>query len=225
MTELASNLWVLRFPLRLLGVEIGRTVTIIRLASGKVIVHSTAPFAAEDLGAIRTAGEIGWLIDVSNFHDSLAKQGRAALPDVPYLAPEGFPKYSGVATDLLSPAPAEWSTDVEVLELAGMPRVREHVMFHRPSGTLIVADLLFNFGRGGSLWTRLFARHVMRLKNFIGMSPFFRLMIRDRQAFCRSMATMMAWDFDRVIVAHGGIIERGGKARLREVLTAAGLEP
>jgi hypothetical protein len=86
-------------------------------------------------------------------------------------------------------------------------------------GTLIVADLLFNFGRGGSLWTRLFARYVMRLKNFIGMSPFFRLMIRDRQAFRRSMATMMAWDFDRVIVAHGGIIERGGKARLREVLT------
>jgi hypothetical protein len=130
-----------------------------------------------------------------------------------------------VATDPLSPAPAEWTSDLEVLELAGMPRVREHVMFHRPSGTLIVADLLFNFGRGGSLWTRLFARYVMWLRNFIGMSPFFRLMIRDREAFRRSMAIMMAWDFDRVIVAHGGIIERGGKARLREVLRAAGLEP
>ena len=225
MHHVAENLWVLRYPLRLLGVEIGRTVTIIRLANGKFIVHSTAPFTAADLGAIRAAGEIAWLVDVSNFHDSLAREGRAALPDVPYLAPEGFSKYSGVATDPLSPAPAEWTSDLEVLELAGMPRVREHVMFHRPSGTLIVADLLFNFGRRGSLWTRLFARYVMRLRNFIGMSPFFRLMIRDREAFRRSMAIMMAWDFDRVIVAHGGIIERGGKARLREVLRAAGLEP
>ncbi len=216
---------MLRYPLRLLAVEIGRTVTVIRLASGKVILHSTAPFTADDLAAIGAAGEIGWLVDVSNFHDSLAKQGRAALPDVPYLAPEGFSKYSGVDTEPLSPPPEQWASDLEVLEVAGMPRVREHVMFHRPSGTLIVADLLFNFGRGGSLWTRLFARYVMRLKNFIGMSPFFRLMIRDRQAFRRSMATMMAWDFDRVIVAHGGMIERGGKARLREVLTAAGLEP
>jgi hypothetical protein len=223
--QIAENLWVLRYPLRLLAVEIGRTVTVIRLASGKVILHSTAPFTADDLAAIGAAGEIGWLVDVSNFHDSLAKQGRAALPDVPYLAPEGFSKYSGVDTEPLSPPPEQWASDLEVLEVAGMPRVREHVMFHRPSGTLIVADLLFNFGRGGSLWTRLFARYVMRLKNFIGMSPFFRLMIRDRQAFRRSMATMMAWDFDRVIVAHGGMIERGGKARLREVLTAAGLEP
>jgi hypothetical protein len=223
--QVADNLWVLRYPLRLLGVEIGRTVTIIRLANGKLIVHSTAPFSADDLAAIGALGEIGWLVDVSNFHDSLAKAGRAALSDVSYLAPEGFSKYSGVAAEPLNPAPSEWRNDLEVLELAGMPRVREHAMFHRPSGTLIVADLLFNFGRGGSLWTRLFARHVMRLRNFIGMSPFFRLMIRDRQAFRGSMATMMAWDFDRVIVAHGGMIERGGKARLREVLKAVDLEP
>jgi hypothetical protein len=223
--QIADNLWVLRYPLRLLGVEIGRTVTVIRLANRKVIVHSSAPFTVDDLAAIRAAGDIGWLIEVSNFHDSLAKEGRAALPDVPYLAPEGFSKVSGVPTERLSPVPAEWASDLQVLELGGMPKVREHVMFHRPSGTLIVADLLFNFGRGGSLWTRLFARYVMRLKNFIGMSPFFRLMIRDREAFRRSMATMMAWDFDRVIVAHGGMIDRGGKARLREVLNAAGLEP
>jgi glyoxylase-like metal-dependent hydrolase (beta-lactamase superfamily II) len=103
--------------------------------------------------------------------------------------------------------------------------VREHVLLHRPSRTLIVGDVLFNFGRGGSVWTRLFARHVMRLKKFIGMSPFFRLMIRDREAFRSSVAAMMRWDFDRVIVGHGGIIERGGKERLREVLVTAGLAP
>ena len=225
MIQVAENLWVLHFPLRLLGVEIGRTVTIIRLANGKLIVHSTAPFTADDLAAIRALGDIGWLVDVTNFHDSHAKEGRSALPDVRYLAPEGFSKYSGVAAEPLNPAPAAWRSEIEVLELAGMPRVREHVMFHRASGTLIVADLLFNFGRGGSLWTRLFARYVMRLKNFIGMSPFFRMMICDREAFRRSVAKMMEWDFDRVIVAHGGIIERGGKERLREVLQEAGLEP
>ena len=222
MNHIAAHLCVLRYPLRLLGFQIGRTVSVIRLASGKLIIHSTAPFSASDLAEIRGLGEIGWLIDVSLFHDSLAKEGRAALPDVPYLAPEGFTKVSGVATDRLSPPPAAWGSELEVLEIAGMPRVREHVMFHRLSATLIVADLVFNFGRSASIWTRLFARHVMRLKNLIGISPFFRMMIRDRAAFQSSVQAMMEWDFDRIIVAHGGIIDRGGKQRLHEILKAAG---
>lgn len=223
MEQIAENVWVLRFPLRLLGVAIGRTVTIIRLASGKLVIHSTAPFNHADVAAIRALGQPGWLLDVSLFHDSLAKEGRAAFPDVPYLAPEGFSKASGVPTESLVRLPTEWRGEIEVLELGGMPKVREHVMFHRFSRTLIVGDVLFNFERGASGWTRFFARHVMRLKKFIGMSPFFRLMLRDRDAFRSSVAAMMQWDFDRVIVGHGEIIEHGGNERLREVLASAGL--
>ena len=223
--RIAENVWVLRYPLRLVGVAIGRTVTIIRLTTGKLVIHSTAPFGAREVAAIRELGEPGWLLDATRFHDSYAEAGRAAFPGVPYLAPEGFPKAKGVKTEPLLPAPGEWTTELEVLELGGMPKVREHVLFHRPSRTLIVGDVLFNFGRGGSAWTRFFARYVMRLKKFIGMSPFFRIMIRDREAFRTSVAAMMRWDFDRVIVGHGEIIEQGGKERLREVLTAAGVAP
>ena len=223
--RIAENVWVLRYPLRLLGVAIGRTVAVIRLASGKLVIHSTAPFTSTDVAAIRALGEPAWLLDATSFHDSHARAGRAAFPEVPYLAPEGFPEPAGVNTSPLLPAPAEWSPELEMIELGGMPKVREHVLFHRPSRTLIVADLLFNFGRGGSAWTRFFARHVMRLKKFIGMSPFFRLMIRDRDAFRSSVGAVLTWDFDRVIVGHGEIVQQNGKERLREVLAAAGVAP
>ena len=223
--RIAENLWVLRYPLRLLGVAIGRTVTVIQLASGKLVIHSTAPFTPADVAAIHALGEPGWLLDATRFHDSHSRAARAAFPEVPYLAPEGFPDPTGVNTTPLLPAPAEWSPELEVIELEGMPKVREHVFFHQPSRTLIVGDLLFNFGRGGSAWTRFFARRVMRLKKFLGMSPFFRLMIRDRDAFRRSVGAVMGWDFDRVIVGHGEMIERDGKERLREVLVTAGVAP
>jgi hypothetical protein len=36
------------------------------------------------------------------------------------------------------------------------------------------------------------------------------------------MAAILAWDFDRVIVGHGDVIERGGKEKLRAALAAAG---
>ena len=225
MEQLAENVWVLRFPLRLFGMAIGRTVTIIRLASGRLVIHSTAPFTPAHVAAIRQLGEPAWLLDATLFHDSFTAEGSAAFPGVPYLAPEGFSKVSGVTTAPLTPPPLEWAAELEVLELGGMPKVREHAVLHRPSRTLIVGDLLFNFGPGASGWTRFFARHVMRLKKFVGMSPFFRLMIRDRAAVLRSVEAMMTWDFDRVVVGHGEIIANNGKQRLQEVLAAAGVAP
>ena len=60
----------------------------------------------------------------------------------------------GFPTEPLIPAPAAWGDELKVLRLEGIPSMREHVVFHRSSRTLIVADLLFNFGPDTSAWTR-----------------------------------------------------------------------
>jgi hypothetical protein len=41
--------------------------------------------------------------------------------------------------------------------------------------------------------------------------------VRDRAALARSIAELLTWDFDRIIVTHGRIVETGG----RDVLRAA----
>ena len=43
-----------------------------------------------------------------------------------------------------------------------------------------------------------------------------RLALRDRPSAIASIKTMLSWDFDRVIMAHGSIVETDGKRRLRE---------
>jgi len=52
LRRLAENLWVLEYPSKLLGTAIGRRSTVIRLSNGMVLVHSTAPFAPDDVRAI-----------------------------------------------------------------------------------------------------------------------------------------------------------------------------
>ena len=96
-------------------------------------------------------------------------------------------------------------------------------MLHRPSRTLIVADLIFNWMPTHSRWENFMRRRIMKLERFPGMSRLFRLCIKDREAFLDSMSILMSWDFDRVIVGHGEIIETGGKERLRAALDDAGL--
>ena len=220
MQQIADNLWLLRFPLRLLGMQIGRNVAVIRLASGKLIIHSTAPFSSDHIAAIRALGEPAWMLDATRFHDSCAAEGRAAFPDLTYLVPEPFPKREQLRASVLSDAPAEWRGEVELRRIDGMPSVQEHALFHRASRTLIVGDLLFNFRENATWWTKLVARWLLRLNRLVGMSLVFRSMIRDKAAFNRSMADIFAWDFDRVIVGHGSVVETGGKELLRKVVEA-----
>lgn len=219
MYQVADNVWVLRYPLRLFGVNIGRTVTIVRLNTGRLIIHSTAPFMAADVAEIRSLGEPAWMLDVTAFHDSFVDEGRQAFPSVSYFVPPNLARSTALHAESLDHTPAEWAGELEVLRLGGLPRIQEHAVFHGPSRTLIVADLLFNFGEGASGWTKFFARHVMRLKDFVGMSPFFRMMIRDRTAFDASIRKILEWEFDRIIVGHGEIIETEAKQRISELLS------
>ncbi len=218
MQQVAENLWLLRYPLTLLGMQIGRNVSVIRLASGRLIIHSTAPFTPDDVAKIRALGEPAWLMDATRFHDSCAADGRAAFPDATYLVPEPFPKRERLRATTLKGTPDEWLGEVELRRIDGMPSVQEHALFHRSSRTLIVGDVLFHFPAESSWWTKVMARWVLRLDNLVGMSLVFRSMIKDKQAFHRSMADIFAWDFDRVIVGHGSVVESGGKELLRKVV-------
>jgi len=119
-------------------------------------------------------------------HDTFAKEERARLPDIPYLTPKGFTKRSGVPAEPLSPPPATWTGEIDLLKIDGV-RMNEHALFHRRSRTLVVADLSFSFPAEIRRWPRFFVRHFMRLPRLFGISLFYRrLMIEDEGAFARS---------------------------------------
>lgn len=222
MKELSADLWVLRYPLKILGTSHGRTVTVIRLSSGKLVIHSMAPFSPDDLDAIRRVGEPGWLVEAMLLHDTYAKNGRALFPELPFLGPQGFSEVVGFKTSPLLPTPPEWDRELKVIRLKGAPKLEEHAFLHVPSRTLIVADLVFNFRRDESPWNHIFHRHVAGLRRYPGMSRIFRWYIKDHMAFRESVAELMTWDFDRIIPGHGSVIETEGKGKLARALGDAG---
>jgi hypothetical protein len=122
MKELAENIWVLPYSLRLFGADLRRMVTVIRLRSGELIIHSTGPFTQGDVAGIMRLGKPGWLLDVKLRHDTFTKQGHEAFPNIPFLAPDGFSELVGFSTEPLIPAPAAWGDELEVLRLEGVPR-------------------------------------------------------------------------------------------------------
>ena len=219
---LAENLWLLAYPLKMLGADLRRNVTLIRLRSGKMIVHSTAPFSPEDVAIIRALGEPAWLLDGILRHDTFAKEGREAFPGIPYLAPKGFSEVVGFATTPITPAPNEWDGELLAFEIQGAPEARDTALLHVPSRTLILTELVFNFGGDEPIWTELLLRVAGGGQHHPGMSRPVKAGVKDEAAFQSSLATIMEWDFDRVVVGHGDVIEFNGKAKLRGALDAAG---
>src|SRR5579864_3177486 len=97
--------------------------------------------------------------------------------------------------------------------MSGMPKVDEVVAFHRPTGSLLVADLVFNLPPPTSL--------VSRLKlSAAGMGGggkawlLFSFLISDRQAFARSLRRVLQFPLQRILVPHGLFIEQDAKTAL-----------
>ncbi len=222
--SVAPGLWLGGYSLKMLGVDLGRNCTVVRLDSGRVVIHSTAPFSDADVAEIHRIGEPGWMVEAMLRHDTFAAEGRAAFPAIPYLAPDGFSAELPFPTGALLPPPPEWGEELVVVKIDGAPTFEEHVMFHAASRTLIVADLLFHFAQEEPLWTEILLRAAsVGGHHAPGMSRLFKAAITDEAAFGSSMAKVFSLDFNRIVVGHGERIETNGRALLEDAFREAGL--
>lgn len=103
---------------------------------------------------------------------------------------------------------------VDELQIEGF-RLKESVLFHRPTRTLVVADLVHNIGRPQHLWTKFYTR-AMGFYNRVALSRMIRwTAFSDRAAARRSLDKLLAFPFDRLIVGHGTPLPGGGLEAIR----------
>ena len=103
------------------------------------------------------------------------------------------------------------AADVNVHDV---PLFDELVFLHRKTRTLILTDLAMNFVGGETWMTKLWLR-IVGLHRGFGTSRLVRSLVRDRQALRASYDRVLAWNFERVTVTHGVVLQRSGKRMLR----------
>jgi len=142
----------------------------------------------------------------------------AAYPEATRYAAPGLPeKRKDLAFHevLGDEPPAAWSGEIDQLWFRGAPRIEEIVFCHRPSRTLLLTDLAFNVRESRSLWTQLWLRANGVYARF-GPSRLVRALIRDENAARACLDRILAWDFDRVVVSHGVVLQSRGHRVLRD---------
>ena len=217
---LADGLWVIDGPLKRLGIEFGHRMTVIRGSRG-IVLHSPVEHGEALHEALARLGPVQAVLAPSLFHDLYFPRWIERYPEAVFLAAPGFraahPRLADAFGGEITAATLEGlDAGLDTVWVEGMPRVNECVVLHRPSRTLIVADLLFNFPEARGAWRRMF----LSLNQSYGgpsCSRLFRLMVRDRGRFRGSVQRILELDFDRVVMGHGTVIERGGRDQLRNV--------
>jgi len=218
LRQLGPEICIAERPQRFYGLEVGTRMTVIRLGGARLLLHSPVALDPELRRELDSLGRVCFVVAPNRVHHLYAGQVAEAYPEARLWVAPGLerkrPDLRFVAV-LGDEAPAEWRGELEQVFFRGRPYENEVVFFHRASRTLILCDLAFNFGPSAAAPTRLLMR-LLRSYGRFGPSKLDPLLIRDRRAARESLERILDWDFDRVVVAHGDVLESGGREALRQ---------
>jgi hypothetical protein len=216
LRPLAPDLWVVDRPLPLRGVgDIGCRMTVVRVSGVDLVLHSPVPLDADLQAELESVGEVSWLVGPSKVHHLFLRDYQDAYPDAALCGAPGLAQKRG---DLLfqfelDGTPAGWPEELPFLVMDGAPWTNEVVFLHRPSRTLILTDLAFNVPERPPS-ARIFLWLTGAAGRF-GPTRLMRLGLRDRLAARVTIRQILEWDFDRIVVSHGNVVESGGRELFR----------
>jgi hypothetical protein len=217
LEPLTDDVWTEARPLRFFGLETGTRMTIVRLRSGGLFVHS--PVALDDAlrAEVDALGPVTAIVAPSRFHHLYVGPWAAAYPGASLSACPGLEKkrkdvsWSRILGD--EPA-AEWQGELDQVFFGARSLENEVVFFHRASRSIISSDFVFNLATHPSGFTRAVAFLLGQRRP--GTTLLERVMIRDRPAAREQIARIAAWGAERIVLAHGDNVAAGGSEVVRE---------
>lgn len=221
LRQIDESLWVLDKPFRIMGAELGGRMTVVRLAGGALLVVSPVRTTPEERTALDRIGPIRHIVAPNQMHYLYVAELGSLYPEARIYVAPGLPdkakdlRYDEVLGDTTPPALA---ADVQTTVIGGMPSLNEVAILAKASRTLILTDLLFNITHSDHPWTRLFFK-LNRGYGKLAATRILRSVMKDKAMVRAGVDRLLQWDFDRLVVTHGEIVERDAKPQVREAFS------
>jgi hypothetical protein len=214
--EIAPGLWSVD---RLLGIAAGPTLPgralLVDLPEGGVLAWSPVPLgdALRDFVALR--GGARFLVAPGSFHYLGIAEWKRAFPSAEvWLAPGLAARVADAPAgrELHDAATTPFAATLAQRVLDCGRGVTEVAFLHAPTRSLLLCDSAFNLARPARAIDRIGSR-LMGMRFAFGPSRTARLMLlTDRAAVAAWVEALCAWDFARIVVAHGEPLEAGPSA-------------
>ena len=201
------------------GVRMNTRMTVVRLANGKVLVHSPIQLNDELAKAIDALGEVAYVVAPNRFHHLFFGPCAERYARAKTFGPPGLgEKVPGLRIDtvLRDEPPDEWAFEIEQVAVHGAPKMSEVVLFHKPTKTLIVSDLFFNIVHPANFATKVLLTFT-GARGELAKSRVWSMMMEDESVFESSVRKVLAFDFDTLVMAHGDVVEKNAAEKARAV--------
>ena len=214
MRKLDKDIWIFDGEaVPFLGLPFTTRMTVVRLESGSLWIHSPIKLTDELRAEIEELGSVKYLIAPNHLHHLFIEDWQHAYPEAQSHATIELIEKRGDLTfthALTSEAQQPWRNDIQETLFTGSPLMEECVFFHKPSETLIVTDLIENFAcHQLNAWQRLVAKLVGTLAPNGKMPIDWRWSFMFGRKIARDKLSVIdGWQPKRIVMAHGEIIER-----------------
>ncbi len=221
-----GQIWLREYPIKYAGCEFNARMAVVRLSDSRLMLHSPCEIDVGLKEAISALGEVGCIVAPGSYHYFHVPSAQAAFPAAEtYICPGVERKRPDIDFDwfLGDRVPEALEGDFDQVLIRGTKYIWEVAFFHKPSKTLILVDLVENFTAAtpGVNWQlRLWWKVVFHMWNHPKPAPEYQMGWKDKNAARKSLQTILGWDFDRVVLAHGDLIEEDAKAVLHEAWKA-----
>ncbi len=214
LVSVAPNVWQVRAPsLRLLGgLCMPIATTVLRLADRSLLLYSPVAFDQAQLAALSGLGEVAHIVLPNLWHHLFAKE---VIERYPQATVHAAPGLAEKRSDLrihreLTRTDGVFGDEIDLLVIDGAPSLNEVVLFHRSSGTLVCADLVFNIREPEN-----FMSHVVLAMTGVGgklaQSRMWRFAVKDRARARASIEQLLSWNVQRIAPVHGDAVEIRGE--------------
>jgi hypothetical protein len=210
-----DNIWIADGPEVLdMGILFTTRMAVNKLSDGSIWVESPVPMPFETLKRVTEMGPVRYLVAATPRHVWRLDGWHTLFPEAqlwvsrptPFTLKKGNLPITGILGD--GPDPG-WAQDLDQLAFKGSPFIEEVLFFHKESRTVILDDLLQIHQNKQD---RPFRNALMKIEGvtapYGGVGLELRLVFFQRQLARQSLERLLSWDFDKLIIAHGGCINK-----------------
>lgn len=207
-----------------IGAVLPVRMTVLRLRGGDLLLHSPTRFSQGLKAELKELGDIRHLVAPTLAHWIFLQAWQQACPDAITWAAPGLRERRQVRKnrvrldhDLGDAAPPAWGDEIVTETVPGGMGFHEVALFHKPSRTLLLADLVVNLDAARLPWL---ARPLLRFCGMVGPGgmppPYLRAVVKLRRKDAAEMAhRLLRLQPDRVIFAHGDWFSEDAPGALR----------
>ena len=220
LNELAEDFYVAESAIRFYGVRLRTRMAVVRFSDERLFVYSPVflePAIREELDAL---GRVSFIVSPNKIHNQTLAEYQLAYPDAQLFAPPGLPERRPdlrFASVLNETTEEVWESELDQTLTGGNLFFSEALFLHRSSGTLLVGDFVENIGPGDASSAALLLARLFGVRPRPMASPEFRYYTHDEDAARSSLAVARGWDFERIFLCHGALVDENAAAVFDQV--------